>query len=142
MYPKADIPVLQLSLDYYLPLEKQYQIGRELKSLREKGVLIVGSGNLVHNLMMMNLSAKPYDWAIDFDGFVKRNLKIREDNALLNYIKEKSALLAHPTYNHYLPLLYVIGASEDETPQFFNEVIFAGSVGMRCVVFGAEEFDF
>src|SRR3989338_4485672 len=70
MYPKADIPVLQLSLDYQLSLDKLFKIGRELSGLRKRGVLIIGSGNLVNNLMVMNLGAKPYRWAVDFDNFV------------------------------------------------------------------------
>ena len=137
MYPKADIPVLQLSLDYYLPLETQYQIGRELKPLREQGVLIIGSGNLVHNLMRIRFGEKPYDWAVDFDKFVKRSLELRDDPVLIDYSKQKSASLAHPTNDHYLPLLYTIGACEKEKPHFINETIFAGSVGMRCAIFGS-----
>ena len=139
MYPEADIPVLQLSLDYYLPLEKQFQIGRELMSLRSEGVLVIGSGNIVHNLMAVNFQAKPYDWAVDFDNFVKHSLETRDDDALINYARQKSASLAHPTNDHYLPLLYVIGASETEKPQFLNEGVFAGSVGMRCAIFGAKK---
>lgn len=138
MYPEADIPILQLSLDYYLPFETQYQIGREMKPLRDNGVLIIGSGNLVHNLMKIDFLTKPYTWALDFDRFVKRKLESRDDAALIDYTKQRSASSAHPTYDHYLPLLYVIGASENETPQFFNEGIFAGSISMRCVVIGAK----
>ena len=137
MYPKADIPVLQLSLDYYLPFEKQYQIGAELAPLRDEGVLILGSGNLVHNLMMIDPSAKPYDFAVDFDLFVKAKLEARDDAPLINFTSHKLSSSAHPTYDHYLPLLYALGASQGEKPQFFNDKIVFGSVSMRCAVFGA-----
>jgi len=136
MYPKADIPVLQLSLDYRLPLDKQFQIGKELNQLREEGVLIIGSGNLVHNLMVMDMGASSYAWAIDFDNFVKDSLEKQDYDALINYTEHRSSTLAHPTNEHYIPLLYVIGAAENQKPQFFNDVIFAGSISMRCVVFG------
>lgn len=139
MYPKADIPVLQLSLDYFLPFKKQYRIGEELRPLRNDGVLIMGSGNLVHNLMIMDPFAKPYDFAVDFDRFIKMNLEGRDDGALINFTAHRSGLMAHPTYDHYLPLLYVMGASQGEKPQFFNEKIVFGSVSMRCAAFGAEE---
>jgi 4,5-DOPA dioxygenase extradiol len=136
MYPRADIPVLQLSLDYYLPPARQYRIGRELGTLRDKGILILGSGNLVHNLAAIAMDGAPYEWALEFDAFVERSLAARDDDALIQYTRQKTARLAHPTYDHYLPLLYVLGASEGEMPRQFNGEIFAGSVGMRCAVFG------
>jgi 4,5-DOPA dioxygenase extradiol len=136
MYPKADIPVLQLSLDYDLSLDKLFQIGKELNQLRKKGVLIIGSGNVVHNLRMINMGGTSYNWAVDFDSFVKDSLEKEDYNALINYTNHKSSSLAHPTNEHYLPLLYVIGVVENEKPQFLNEGIFAGSISMRCVVYG------
>jgi 4,5-DOPA dioxygenase extradiol len=136
MYPKADIPVLQLSLNNKLPLEKHFEIGKELTKLRDEGVLIIGSGNIVHNLMRMNPEGKPYDWAIEFDEWVKGRLIEKDHNALINYRKQKSSIYAVPTNEHYLPLLYVIGASDDESPQFFNEKLFYASLSMRCVVYG------
>lgn len=136
MYPKADIPVLQLSLSYYASLKKQYQIGRELKPLRDEGILIIGSGNLVHNLKKINYLGKPYDWAINFDQYIQKNLEDRTDEALINYTSEKISSLAHPTNEHYLPLMYILGASENESPQFFNEIFFAASISMRCALFG------
>jgi 4,5-DOPA dioxygenase extradiol len=136
MYPQADIPVLQLSLNYYLPPLKQYQIGRELAALRDQGVLILGSGNLVHNLMAVEVQAEPYEWALEFDSFVEKALAERDDDALIQFTRHPSAGLAHPTFDHFLPILYVLGASGKETPRQFNGGIFAGSVGMRCAVFG------
>ncbi len=139
MYPKADIPVLQLSLDYQLSLEKAFQIGKELSVLRSKGVLIIGSGNLVHNLMMFRPDAKPYPWAVDFDTFVKKNIEEGDYNQLIKYNKQPTAILAHPTNDHYLPLLYVLGAAVKEKAQFFNEKIVYGSISMRCIAFGMEK---
>lgn len=137
MYPKADVPVLQLSLDATLPLEKHFGIGRELTRLREKGVLIIGSGNIVHNLGMMNSDpeAKPYAWAVAFDAFVKENLAKKDSDALIKYGLQKSSASAVPTNEHYLPLLYVMGASDHEAPQFLCEQIFSASLSMRCVLY-------
>ncbi len=134
MYPGAIIPVVQLSLDQNLPLEKHVQIGKELQELRRDGVLIMGSGNIVHNLMLLS-TEQSYPWAADFDLKVKEALE-RKDNALLiSYRQIETADFALPTNEHYLPLLYVLGAAGKELPQFFNEKIVYGSVGMRCVVF-------
>lgn len=139
MYPKADIPVLQLSLDYQISLEKIFEIGKELRKLRSEGVLIIGSGNIVHNLMMMNPNAvKPFDWCVEFDNIVKENLIKNNYGNLINYTKYKCSGLAHPTNDHYLPLIYVIGAAYGEKPLFFNEKLFYASISMRCVVFGLD----
>ncbi len=144
MYPKSDIPVLQLSLDYQIPLDKVFEIGKELKPLRKQGVLIIASGNLVHNLMLMNPSdyAEHFDWAVEFDNIVKENLNKKDHHSLINYTKYKSSNLAHPTNDHYIPLIYVIGAAENESIQFFNEKIIMGSISMRCVIFGMEKIKF
>ena len=136
MYPEADIPIVQLSLDYQLPLEKAFRVGKEVSPLRKKGVLIIASGNLVHNLMAMNPSIKPYRWAIDFDGFVKDSLAKGAHHELIEYAKRPSARLAHPTNDHYLPLLYSLGAAANEKPEFFNEKITMASLSMRSVIFG------
>ncbi len=136
MYPEADIPTLQLSLDYQLPIEKLYKIGQELKSLRKEGVLIIGSGNLVHNLMIMNPNHTPYSWAVEFDQFIKEAVQKNDLKSLMQYTKQKSAQQAHPTNDHLLPLFYVLGAAQGETLQFFNEGIIFGSIAMRCIIFG------
>jgi 4,5-DOPA dioxygenase extradiol len=138
MYPAADIPVIQLSLNYNQPLSILFRIGEELSPLRERGVLILGSGNLVHNLMMLNMHAKPYPWAVEFDDIVKNNITTRDYDSLIDYTKYHISSLAHPTSEHYLPLICVIGAAGDDRPRFFNETIFAGSVSMRSVVFGLD----
>ena len=106
--------------------------------MRERGVLILGSGNLVHNLMMLGIHAAPYPWALEFDDIVKNNLLTGAYDSLIRYTKYPVSSMAHPTSEHFLPLLCVIGAAGDDRPQFFNETIFAGSVSMRCAVFGTD----
>jgi 4,5-DOPA dioxygenase extradiol len=134
MYPNAIHPVIQLSIDDNLALDKHMQIGQELQELRRDGVLLIGSGNIVHNLMTIN-PGEPYPWAVDFDARIKEALERKDKDTLVNYQKLESAKMALPTDEHYLPLLYVAGAAEKEFPQFFNEKIVYGSVGMRCVVY-------
>ena len=138
MYPKADIPVIQLSIDFGLPLTNHFDIGKRLTTLRDKGVLIIGSGNIVHNLGMVNFdsSAEPFDWAVNFDDFVKTSLEKKNFEALINYKKQSSSRYAHPTNDHYIPLLYVIGASDMQTPEFSCEKIVHSSLSMRCVKYG------
>ena len=137
MYPDADVPTIQLSLDYQLTPEKMFHVGRELSALRSQGVLILGSGNLVHNLMRMNSVTKPHAWAKEFDAYVKTNLESRDDKKIIHYENEPSVQLAHPSNDHYIPVLYVLGAAEkNEKPFFFNEKIVYGSISMRGVAFG------
>jgi 4,5-DOPA dioxygenase extradiol len=137
LYPAASIPVMQLSLDYNLQPEKQFKLGSELAVFRDQGVLIIGSGNVVHNLMMMSpRGSQHYTWAEGFDDFVRESLETAHIGALIDYSSHRYARLAHPTNDHYLPLLYAIGAAGDEKPRFFNEKIVYGSGGMRCVAYG------
>jgi 4,5-DOPA dioxygenase extradiol len=138
MYPEADIPVLQISLNYNQPVSSLFTIGKELSPLRDRGVLILGSGNLVHNLMKFSMRANPYPWAVEFDEIVKNKLLIRDYDSLIGYTRFPVSSKAHPTSEHFLPLLCVIGAAGNDQPSFFNETIFAGSVSMRCVVFGLD----
>jgi len=136
MYPKSDIPVLQLSINNELSYKQHFNIGKELAGLRDNGVLIIGSGNVVHNLGLMKMDDKPFDWAIEFDDFVKDRLLNKDFNSLIEYKKQRSARLALPTDEHYIPLLYIAGASLEQVPEFFNEKIFYSSLSMRCVVYG------
>ena len=106
--------------------------------LRNEGVLIIGSGNVVHNLMMARPGAAPYGWAKDFDSFVAASLAGGDNDALISFSARPDASRAHPTIDHYLPLIYARGAAPDDAPVFINEEFFAGSVSMRSVVFGAE----
>ncbi len=136
MYPEADIPVLQISLDEELPREKMFALGQELGALRAEGVLILGSGNVVHNLREIVWHGAPFPWAMNFDEFVKDALVKKDYPALIAFEKHPLAKEALPTAEHFLPLLYVIGAAKDEEPQFFCEEIFAASLSMRCVAYG------
>lgn len=137
MYPRADIPVFQMSIDYNRPPEYHYQLAQELKALRNKGVLILGSGNIVHNLRLLNWEheeAPVMDWAAAFDHFVKKQIDNRDFTALVNYTQQgKEAALAVPTNDHYLPMLYILGLMEkDETIRYTYEGFQHGSISMRC----------
>src|SRR6185295_17596747 len=112
LYPKADVPVIQMSLDYYQTPQFHYELAKELSSLRKKGVLIIGSGNMVHNLGMVhfeNIIVIEDDWAFEFDEKVKSNLNSNNHKALIEYEKlGSSAKIAVPTPDHYFPLIYSI----------------------------------
>lgn len=141
MYPMADIPVYQLSLDYDQPPTYHYEIGRQLNKLRDKGVLIIGSGNLVHNLRDIDFSGTkpPFDWAIEFDHKFTEWMEKGDHASILNYQKllGKTATMAHPTYDHLLPLFYVLGLQQKEDKlSFFNAQIDAASISMRSVLLG------
>jgi len=140
MFPKADIPVYQLSIDYKNDLYKHYELASMLKVLRKKGVLIIGSGNITHNLRNIdwNMEAKPFDWAEEFDSRIKGDLLTNNHNDIINYESwGKIAKLAHPSDDHYLPLLYSIGLSDKKDPiSFIYEGFHHGSLSMRCVQFG------
>jgi len=138
MYPEANIPVLQLSLDHTKSAQWHYELAKELSSLRNKGVLIVGSGNIVHNLGMVNwrnLNGPGYDWAIEMNEKFKKLISENEHKALINYSALGSAAkLAIPTPEHYLPLLYTLGLKEEkENVGFFNDKTLAGSLSMTSV---------
>ncbi len=134
MYPNADIPVIQLSIDYSMDSRKIFEIGKVLSKLREEQVLILGSGNLVHNLRLIDWNASPYEWAIEYDNFVKKSIENGDFESLINFKDHELTSIAHPTYDHFLPLIYALGATSKDRYSFFNEEIFAGSVSMRCVV--------
>jgi 4,5-DOPA dioxygenase extradiol len=139
MFPLADIPVIQLSMDYGRPAAKHFQLGQQLQQLRERGVLIVGSGNTVHNLGAMQRSARSaqvFDWAIEFDQLTGEHIAQGRLQALKNFQSlGPLAQLAHPTYEHYLPLLYAAGAvMPGDTPRFFNTSYQGASIAMRSVI--------
>lgn len=139
MYPLADIPVFQLSIDYAKPPQYHFNLAKELAFLRTRGVIIIGSGNAVHNLTKMRFgeNQKPYDWALEFDALVKKSIEENNTTPLLEYQKlGELATLAHPTNDHYLPLLYALGLRDKaDNFQFFNSTFDLGSVSMRSVVF-------
>ncbi len=112
MYPKADIPVIQLSIDYSKPGQYHYDLAKELSFLRKKGVLILSSGNIVHNLRVLDLTPNiaPYDWAISFDEKAKKLMLEGNHKALIEYQKlGQDAMLSIPTPDHYYPLMYTLG---------------------------------
>ena len=139
MFPEADIPVIQLSIDLDRPMAEHFAVGRQLVALRDEGVLIVGSGNTVHNLRVMQWTAYPdqaYDWTAEFDQWVAQQISAGRPEALCDVTAlGETARLAHPTHDHYLPLLVAAGATRaDDTPSYFNDRFQAGSVAMRSVV--------
>lgn len=139
MFPNADIPVFQLSLDLGKPPSDHFELAQELKPLREKGVLIVGSGNLVHNLMALVRGGRPaYDWAEDFDARAAQAISVRDFHALAEPLALSRTLpLAHPTLEHYLPVLFPLGVADDKDElSFFNVGIDMGSISMRSFVLG------
>src|SRR5512145_80197 len=141
IYPDADIPVVQLSIDWTKPPEFHYKIGKMLASLREEGILIIGSGNLVHNLHAYSWSqhpVEPFDWAVRFEKRVKELLLAANDDPLINYMTlGKDAILSIPTPDHYLPLLYVIDCQKKGEKLSFPVTGFdGGSVSMLSVQFG------
>ena len=141
MFPEADIPVIQLSMDYGRAPQDHYALARQLKALRDRGVLIVASGNIVHNLGQMQRAAsaqQAYDWALEFDQTIAGYIQQGQLDALQNFQKlGQLAKIAHPTYEHYLPLLYAAGAVGSEEPMhFFNTSYQGGSISMRSVVWG------
>ncbi|MBC7719872.1 MAG: 4,5-DOPA dioxygenase extradiol [Chitinophagaceae bacterium] len=141
MFPDADIPVIQLSMDYSRSPEDHYALAQQLKSLRQRGVLIVGSGNIVHNLRQMQRGApgnQAYDWALEFDQTIGGYLQQGNLGALQNFLKlGQLAKMAHPSHEHYLPLLYAAGAVDGKEPmRFFNTSFQGGSISMRSVMWG------
>ncbi len=136
MFPLADIPVVQLSIDYSKPPEFHFELARQLGKLREKGVLVVGSGNIVHNLGQLRFDGKIPDWAEEFDNQITKWIESGNDASIVDFLKLGSlAKMAHPSYDHFLPLLYTLGMkSENELPTFFNTGFQMGSISMRSVI--------
>jgi 4,5-DOPA dioxygenase extradiol len=142
VYPRADVPVVQLSIDETQPPSFHYQLGMRLRVLREEGILLLGSGDVVHNLQTYVRSRarhETYDWALRFEARVRAGLTNGEHAPLIDYATlGRDALLAVPTPEHYLPLLYVMGASAPgEAVSFPVEGIDGGSVSMLAVQFGS-----
>lgn len=138
MYPKRDVPVVQLSIDADAKPEDHYAIGKQLSPLRDEGIFIIGSGNIVHNLRILNWEMEGgYDWADYFDLEIKEAVLAHHHERCIRY-KEmgKEAELSVPTTDHYDPLLYILGASrEDDHIQVFNEKRFMGSGSMTSYLF-------
>lgn len=140
MYPKADLPVLQLSIDYDRPPQYHYDLGRRLAGLRRKGFLILGSGNMVHNLRMvafdrLDEDGYGFDWAHEMNAAFKQHILSGNHARLIDYpALGPAANLAIPTPDHYYPLLYVLGAMEKgEAPALFNDKAVGGSLTMTSL---------
>ena len=143
MYPNADIPVVQMSLDYTKPMAYHFGLARQLKSLRNKGVLIMGSGNLVHNLGRIDWSKRNdeefgHDWALEANDIFKKHILDGNHKAIEEYSTlGKEVRLAVPTPDHLIPLLYVLALKEDnDTVSFFNDRAVMGSLTMTSVIIG------
>ncbi len=137
LYPEARIPVFQMSIDITASSQRMKQIGREIAYLRTKGVLIIGSGNLVHNLGRMTWEeSEAYDWALDADAQIASMINLHQDDELLRTDHNEAIRLAIPTTEHYVPLLYLLGAeSKSDTRSFPITGIAHGSISMRSVLF-------
>lgn len=145
MYPDASVPVFQLSIDFSKPLSFHYELAAELSELRKKGVLIIGSGNMVHNLGMvawdkLGEDNYGYDWAAEINEKFKELIQKKDHKALIEYEKLGSAAkLAIPSTDHYIPLLYSLALQSDEDDvAFFNDRLVAGSLTMTSVMLGRE----
>lgn len=141
MYPEANIPVLQLSIDYSKPAQYHYDLAREMLALRRKGVLIMGSGNMVHNLGMISwdmMTGGGYDWAIGMNESLKKYIANGDHHSLIHYEQMgREAKLAIPTPEHYLPLLYTLGLQQkNEQATIFNDKAIGGSLTMTSVKIG------
>jgi 4,5-DOPA dioxygenase extradiol len=141
MYPNADVPVVQLSIDETKPAHFHHAVGRTLSQLREENVLILGSGNLVHNLHTYawgDTQAQAYDWAIRFQNIACEAMLRNDHGALIDYeLSGRDAALSVPTPDHFLPLLYVLGTRQADDPvSFLTPEFDGGSVSMLCVQIG------
>ena len=138
MYPQADIPVVQLSLDHSREPAYHYELAKELKHLRRKGILILGSGNIVHNLRSVVWADQAYDWALEFDRMIEQFILSGDHASIVRYDKlGQVAHLAIPTNEHFLPLLYVLALQDKKDPiDFFAARVTMGSMSMRSVRIG------
>ncbi|MFM9076599.1 MAG: 4,5-DOPA dioxygenase extradiol, partial [Bacteroidota bacterium] len=143
LFPEANIPVLQVSIDYHQSGEFHYRLAQDLAALRHKGILFIGSGNMVHNLRMVDFSRlnEPgfgFDWAAEMNEVFKEKIGLGDHKSLMNYHNlNKAAVLAIPTPDHYWPLIYSLGLTEHgEIPFFFNDVLVGGSLTMTSVRIG------
>lgn len=141
LYPKADIPVVQLSIDYTKPASFHFEIAKKLSELRNKGVLIIGSGNIIHNLRLVDYGNFDkdnygYDWAIEAKETINRFLLDGNYESIINYEKQsKSIQLAIPSSDHYLPLIYILALKQkEENITLFNDKLVGGSLSMTSLI--------
>ena len=142
MYPGADIPLYQMSIDRKASPGDHFDMGRKISGLRDRGVLIMASGNVVHNLEMADFAMdRGYPWATDFDSFIRERIMERDYRSVIDY--RKSSPFSGPPFitpEHYYPLLYALGASREmEDITVFNDSVVLGSVSMTCYLFSGQE---
>ncbi len=137
LFPKADVPVFQLSIDLSMPFSEHLEIGKTLASLRDRGVLILGSGNVVHNLRALRMDGTVHDFALEFDSYFEDRLTARDMGALVDRkAMGKLFQLAHPTIDHYIPALTIAGAaSERDSLTYLTQDLTLGAVSMRSFLF-------
>lgn len=144
LYPNADIPVIQMSIDYSQPAKYHYELAKEISSLRQKGVLIIGSGNIVHNLRMVAWEklneVYAFDWAIEANEMMKKHILSGDHQKLIDFKSQGKAFdLAIPTPEHYLPLLYTLALKEEnEKITLFNDKPVGGSLSMTSLKIESE----
>jgi 4,5-DOPA dioxygenase extradiol len=138
LFPAADVPVVQLSLDQAAGAQFHYDLGKQLAPLREEGVLILGSGNIVHNLRVMQWADSAFDWAAEYDARVRQWILDGDHEPIIQYEKHGQAgLLAVNSAEHYEPLLYILALQQAGEPvQFFAEKVTLGSISMRSLRIG------
>jgi 4,5-DOPA dioxygenase extradiol len=138
LFPQANIPVIQMSLDATIEPQKHYEVASQLKELREEGVLIVGSGNIVHNLRMARMDDSAYAWAVEFDRRVANWIEQNDHDSIVHFEKgDQAAALAINSAEHYLPLLYSLALrDESDSISFFADKVMGGSISMRSVKIG------
>ena len=137
LFPKADVPVFQLSLDLNLDFSAHFTLARQLAALRQNGVMIIGSGNIVHNLAQLSMQGKTTEWARDFDQYVKSALESGDNEALMHIERAGAcARLSVPSEEHYLPLLYIAAIRESSDQlRFITESFDLGTLDMRSVIY-------
>ena len=140
LYPAADVPVIQMSLDFNQPPRFHYDLAQDLSSLRKKGVLIIGSGNMVHNLRVIDWQNPDngFDWALEANALLRKLIESNDHRRIMDYQSLGRALeLSVPTPEHYLPLLYALGLKQNDEPiTFFNDRTVMGSISMTSLKIG------
>lgn len=143
MFPQANIPVLQLSIDYYKPADYHYHLARQLFDLRKRGVLIIGSGNMIHNLRLLdwkkvNTPGFGFDWTLELNAVFKKKILSHDHKALLDYENlSKAARLAVPTPDHYYPMIYSLALQADkDNVEIFNDDYVGGALSMTSFRYG------
>lgn len=137
MFPKCDIPVVQLSVNRKLDERESFEIGKKLAPLRDEGYLIMGSGNIVHNLMMANFqSDKGTKKADDFDEYILENTLNKNFENIINHKNHKDSSYAVPTLDHFMPFIYILGTSLNDNGEVFNNIRTLDSISMTSYIFG------